>query len=371
MSIHKRSGRRGDTYEVRVRGIDGKERSRTFKTRKEAERYERDQMTAKDRGTWIDPRGGKVTLTEWAAEWQRTIVHLRTSSRRIYADNLRLHILPTLGAQPLARITPSAVRTWLADLTVKESRRGRPLSAASVHQAFRTLNTVLTAAVDNELIGRNPMAGVRPPRVPTELMRFLTAEEVFMLADEFDERYRALPLLAAFGGLRTGELAGLRWNRVNLLRRRVEVIEQYDAATGSFVAPKSKASVRTVALPRLVGDALAAHATIGFTEQVQGDGLVFTAPGGGVLDIDNFRARVWRPAVLRAGLDPLRIHDLRHTCASLAIAAGADVKLLQNMLGHASAAMTLDRYGHLMPGQAEAVAERLDALLDGRSARTA
>jgi integrase len=92
------------------------------------------------------------------------------------------------------------------------------------------------------------------------------------------------------------------------------------------------------------------------------DGFVFTAPDGGHLDPDNFRSRIWTPAVAAAGLAPLRIHDLRHTTASLAIAAGADVKTLQTMLGHASAVMTLDRYGHLMPGTAEDVAARLDVL---------
>jgi integrase len=89
---------------------------------------------------------------------------------------------------------------------------------------------------------------------------------------------------------------------------------------------------------------------------------VFTAPDGGSLDPDNFRSRYWTPAVAAAGLTPLRIHDLRHTTASLAIAAGADVKMLQTMLGHASAVMTLDRYGHLMPGRAQDVADRLDVL---------
>ncbi len=92
------------------------------------------------------------------------------------------------------------------------------------------------------------------------------------------------------------------------------------------------------------------------------EGLLFPAPEGGFLRPENFRTRVWLPAVQAAGVAPLRVHDLRHTCASLAIAAGADVKVLQRMLGHASAALTLDRYGHLMPGQARSVADRLDEM---------
>lgn len=147
------------------------------------------------------------------------------------------------------------------------------------------------------------MSRIEPPRVETKPMRFLTHAEVALLADSIDQRYRPLVLLAAYGGLRAGELLG----------------------------------------------------------------LVSAAPGGGYLRGSNFRRRMWAPAVKRAGLAPLRLHDLRHTCASLAIAAGADIKVLQRMLGHSSAALTLDRYGHLMPGQAEAVAARLDQL--ARAAR--
>jgi len=98
------------------------------------------------------------------------------------------------------------------------------------------------------------------------------------------------------------------------------------------------------------------------------DGRVFVAPDRGDLEVHNFRARIWKPATIRAGLPGLRIHDLRHTCASIAISAGADIKVIQTMLGHESAAMTLDQYGHLMPGRQEAVADALDALLRARSA---
>lgn len=134
----------------------------------------------------------------------------------------------------------------------------------------------------------------------------------------------------------------------------------------SVMAPKSAAGRRSVAVPSIVVEALEEHLA-SFSEPGS-DGLVFPAPNGGFLRLENFRKRIWLPAVAAAGVAPLRIHDLRHTCASLAIAAGADVKVLQRMLGHASAALTLDRYGHLMPGQAEAVAQRLDALARSASA---
>ncbi|MGH9023581.1 MAG: tyrosine-type recombinase/integrase, partial [Acidimicrobiia bacterium] len=361
--IEKKVTRSGESrYEVRLRGADGKERSRTLRTKKDAERYERTQHTAMDQGLWVDPRGGRVILATWAAEWQRTVVHLRPSSQRIYEANLRLHILPELGEIELAKFTPSMLRGWLAGLATKVSRRGRPLAGGSVSQAYRTLNRVLSAAMENELIGRNPLRAVKAPRVDSEPMRFLSHNELATLAGAIDGRYRAFVLVAAYCGLRAGELMALRRKSVDLLRRVITVVEQVQRISGGHEvsSPKSSSGRRSVPLPALVAEALTEHLAV-YTEP-GADALVFPAPEGGFLRPENFRSRVWIPATKAAGVAPLRLHDLRHTCASLAIAAGADVKVLQRMLGHASAALTLDRYGHLMPGQARSVADRLDEM---------
>jgi len=386
MSIHKHTGKRGVRWEVRHRGPDGRESSKRFDTRKQAEHYEREQRTAVARGVWTDPRSGRVTFAEWAADWQRTIVHLSGRTTAIYESNVRLHILPTFGPYELGKITTTMVRAWLSDLTRKPKLVGKGvLSPASVNQVYRTLHAVMAAAVENNYIGRNPLDGVKPPKVTQGSMRFLNAEQVVTLADEIGPKHQAFVLLAAFCGLRAGEMLALRWERVHLLERRVEVIEQTDPSgkLGTVKPPKSAAGRRSISLPQFVVDALAEHGTVATTVEPTTDpvlhlvtesgprkavraprtGLVFTAPDGGPMDLHNFRARVWAPAVRRAGLEGLRIHDLRHTCASLAISTGASVKVIQRMLGHASAAMTLDRYGHLMPSESEAVADRLDALM--------
>jgi integrase len=361
--IDKRRTRNGEVrYEVRLRGTDGNERSRTFRTKKEAERYERTQLTAIEHGLWIDPRAGKVTLEAWATEWQRTVVHLRESTQRIYSANLRNHILPELGHIELGKLSPSMLRAWLSGLTTKVGRHGKPLSPGSVAQAYRTLNRVLAAAVDDELLGRNPLRGVKPPRAKSVEMRFLTQGEVATLAAKIDARYRALVLVAAYTGLRAGELMGLRRRHLDLLRRTITVTEQvqYIGGRHQVLTPKTAAGKRSVAVPATVVRALEEH--LAAYAEPGPEGLVFTAPEGGYLRLENFRKRVWQPAVAAAGVGRLRIHDMRHTCASLAIAAGADVKVLQGMLGHASAALTLDRYGHLFPGRAQSVAEKLDEM---------
>ena len=366
--IEKRRTRGGEVrYEVRYRGADGNERSKTFRTKKDAERYQRAQQTAMERGLWVDPQKGRITLEAWAQDWQRTVVHLRPSTRRIYESNLRLHVLPTLGAVELGKLTPAMLRAWLAELTAKIGGHGKPMSAASAAQAYRTLNRILTAAVDDELLGRNPLSGIRPPRGQQQEMRFLSHDEVATLAAAIDTRYRAMVLVAAYGGMRAGELIALRRRHVDLLHRTITVVEQVQVVGGHFEVqpPKSAAGRRAIPLPSLVVEALQDH--LAQVAEAGPDGIVFPSPEGGYLRLENFRRRAWEPAVRRAGLAPLRVHDLRHTCASLAIAAGADVKVLQRMLGHASAALTLDRYGHLLPGQAEQVALRLDEM--ARTAR--
>ena len=262
--IDRRRTRSGEVrYEVRLRGTDGNERSRTFRTKKEAERYERTQLTAIEHGLWIDPRAGKVTLEAWATEWQRTVVHLRASTQRIYGANLRNHILPELGDVELGKLSPSMLRAWLSGLTTKVGRRGKPLAPASVAQAYRTLNRVLAAAVDDELLGRNPLRGVKPPKAKSVEMRFLTQGQVATLAVKIDARYRAFVLVAAYTGLRAGELMGLRRRHLDLLRRSITVIDQVQYIGGRMVesVPKSSAGRRQVAMPGIVVAALEDHLT--------------------------------------------------------------------------------------------------------------
>jgi integrase len=170
----------------------------------------------------------------------------------------------------------------------------------------------------------------------------------------------ALVLVGAYGGLRIGELAGLRRSRVDLLRGTVEVAEIITEVGGRLHMgpPKTRASRRTVGLPRAVVEELATH----LAAPAEPDALVFTAPKGGPLRVIAFRARIWRPATRRAGLDGLRIHDLRHTAVALWIAAGANPKEVAARAGHTSVSFTLDRYGHLYPESDTALRDRLDDL---------
>ena len=190
-------------------------------------------------------------------------------------------------------------------------------------------------------------------------MRFLTPAEVGRLADAIDPRYRAMILVAAYAGLRVGELAGLRRDRVDILRGRVEVAEIAVEVRGAltFGPPKTKAGRRAIALPRSVTAELDTH-----LRTWSASAFVFPSPDGATLRVPAWRRRQWNPAVVAADLAPLRPHDLRHTAVALWIAAGANVLEVARRAGHSSTSFTLDRYGHLFPEADTNLADRLDHL---------
>jgi len=231
------------------------------------------------------------------------------------------------------------------------------LSASRMGQAKRVISAVLTQAVDDGLIGRNPAETVKVPKTRERDQRYLTAEQVTELAHAVEQRMRGsaqLVKLLAYGGLRWGEAVALKSNNVDVLRRRVHVRESATLVNGKLVwgTPKSHRS-RTIVIPAFLIDELA--------PTLSGDRLVFTSSTGQPLRSPNFLRRVWKPAVADLGFGDLVPHDLRHTAASLAISAGASVKAVQRMLGHSSAQITLDRYTHLFEDDLESIAESMDA----------
>ena len=229
------------------------------------------------------------------------------------------------------------------------------LAPATVRYAHRVLSLGLTAAVRDGRLVRNVAEGVPLPRVVATPKRFLTHDQVQALADACAP-YGTLIRVLAYAGLRWGEVVALTAGRVDLGRRRIEVVEAITEVHGRVITGTTKNHQRrSVPIPRFLADELATR----IAGKAPGD-LLFTAPEGGVLRNSNFRPRFFDPAAEKAGLSGLTPHELRHTAASLAIAAGANVKAVQQMLGHASAAMTLDIYAGLFADDLDAVADQLD-----------
>lgn len=332
------------------RGPDGREHSRAFGRKVDAERWLRDELQKQDRGLWVDPSAGAVRFEEYAEDWFQGLV-LKPKTIAGYRSLLDSRILPTLGIVELRRINPDFLRAWVAAMAADG------LSASRMGQAKRVVSAVLAQAVNDGLIGRNPAETVKVPKTRERDQRYLTAEQVTELADAVEQRISGgaqLVKLLSYGGLRWGEAVALRANNVDVLRRQVHVRESATLVNGKLVwgSPKSHRS-RTIVLPAFLIDEMA--------PTLSGDRLVFTSSTGQALRSPNFLRRVWKPAVADLGLGDLVPHDLRHTAASLAISAGASVKAVQRMLGHSSAQITLDRYTHLFEDDLESLAESMDA----------
>ena len=347
--------KRASGYRVKYRAPDGRQRSQSFARRADADRFARGIETDKVRGNYVDAARGRVLFEVWADQWLKSIVNLRPSTKARDESYLRTHVMPVFGRRPLSSIEQLEVQEWVAEL----ARRRAP---ATVAKAFQILGKIMKAAVAARLIQSSPCIDVRLPRIEREEMRFLSPTEIAQLADAIDPMYRALVLVASYGGLRIGELAGLRPHRVDLERGRVDVAEIAVEVRGEVVwgAPKTRAGRRSVSLPRPVVEELGAHIA-----DHPGRDLVFPAPGAQtVLRTPTWRRRVWQPAIDTAGLTPLRPHDLRHTAVALWIAAGANVLEVARRAGHTSSAFTMDRYGHLFPEADQALSDRLATLYE-------
>lgn len=353
--VKHRSGK--ETWQARWRDPAGNDRARNFTRKSDAERYLVGLESDVLRGRYVDPRLARTTVGDWMIEWQATRTNVSAQTRVRDDASIRNHILSTLGEIPMGRLQPVHVSRWVADLDA------RGLAPATVRKAYQLLSSALASAVDNGLITASPCRRIRLPKLTQPAMRILEHAEISNLAEAIDHRYRAMVLTAAYTGLRFGELAALRIERFDALRRTLRVQESLAEVRGEFLfnPPKSDAGRRSVSVPSFVVAELRRH----IIEHGDSDGLVFAAPTGGPIRRNNFRRRVWRPAVRDSVGEPCTFHDLRHTHAALLIAQGEHPKVIQERLGHASIRTTLDTYGHLFSGLDEAAAERLDATWRG------
>ena len=366
-SVEKRSrGGRARWY-ARYRDPSGKQRVKVFDRKVDADRFLTTIEGAKLAGAYIDPARAKITVGTIAAQWRAGKINLKPTTRARYDSVLDVHVLPRWETVPLERVEHGAVQGWLAEL----SAAGQ--SAASVRKCAGVLSGILALAVRDRRLPSNPAAGVALPRVVERAPRYLTAEQVSQLAAAaavppherlrgFYAQYRLAVLVLAYCGLRWSELAALRVRSVDLMRRRLDVAEAVTEINGGRLVwgtPKSHER-RSVPLPRFLVEELTVHLA-----GRESEALVFSAVNGSPLRNRNARRAWFDAAAVAIGEPDLTPHGLRHTAASLAVSAGANVKAVQRMLGHASAAMTLDRYADLFDDDLDAVADRLDALARG------
>jgi integrase len=349
-------------YRVRYRTPDRRQTDkRGFTTKRDAEAFANQLEVDKRRGSYVAPAAGRVKLGDYAGEWLGSKHNLKPSTRSRYQVVLDTFIARHADVA-LGDISRQLVRDWVADLSASHA-------PASVHKAVGVLRQVLTMAVADNRLALNPVDDVELPAVGTVEQRFLTLEQLHALADAAGN-HRALVYVLGTCGLRFGEVAELRWRDVLLDKNSISVRRSVTLVDNKFVVGTPKGGKgRTVSISGFVADML----TPG-----DSDALVFPDTAGGHMRGTNVRRRWWSDAVTAAELFPrveknaagekvtvygFKIHELRHTAASLAIQAGANIKSLQNMLGHESAALTLDRYGHLYGSDVEAVGIAINQLL--------
>jgi integrase len=243
VSIHRRRTKNGQVrYDVRLYRPDGREYSKTFRTRREAERFQATEQADRARGTWLDPQAGSITFTEWADEWFAANSHSwrpRTIEKHEMA--LRVHWKPQLGHQALSTIRPRQIQSIVNDLVAQG------YSSASIQTYLGTITGLFSAAVDAELIGRSACRSVKRPPVRSDEKVVITPTQLHRLADAVGPRWRCLVYLGGAMGLRFGE-AALRQSDLNLdtgeLSIRRTVIETADRI--SFGQPKTRAGLRTL-----------------------------------------------------------------------------------------------------------------------------
>jgi integrase len=364
MTIRRRDAKSGTRWDVEWLLPDRAKRSKTFTTLRAAKLFDGEVRSARQDGETVDPRGGKTQLHVVYTSWLASRPDLSLKVRRGYEDNWRLRIEPKFGNWPIGRIERENVQQWVNQMTAAGLG---PRTVRWTHSVLRM--TLDHAIADNKLRGKNPAASVRFPPMRQTSHVYLTAVEMAKLAELCDtapgEDSRAakqgdVVLILAYTGLRFGELTGLNVEDIDLPARRIRVRRSITQLSGRLLEgpPKSRAGRRSIRIPERLIPIL----------QRRIDGRTagrpaITSPKGSRLGIENWKRAVgWRTRIAELGRPTMRVHDLRHTYASLARSAGADMKLLQVTMGHASIMVTAHTYADLYDSDLDRVADALDGL---------
>jgi integrase len=340
----------GKRWQVRWRDDRNKDRRKAFEKRAEADQYLARIQHELNTGSYRDPRAGHIPFDEYTGLWLQSQVQLRPSTYQLYEGIIRNHLVPFLGSMPLNRITAATGRELL---TVEMPERAKGV-------AVQLLKRITGQAAADMLLPHNPLQSLKAPKEPRREANFLTIPELNHLVSHVHPHFQTLVLVAGFLGLRQGELFGLHPSNVALEDRQIRVVEQLlgNASTPTRAELKTRTSRRTVGTAtHLIGE---------LTEQLEqraSTEFVFTALNGGPIRKSNFNRRYWQPATKAAGLEGFRFHELRHTAASIAIQSNTHPRLIQEALGHSSIKVTMDRYGHLMPGADQTLANNIDQLI--------
>lgn len=340
----------GKRYRVRYRTPDRRQTDeRGFKTKQDAEAFAATVEVEKLTGSYVSPSAGRITLGEVAELWIAGKVNLSASTASRYRSALDVRILPTFRTKPIADLTRERLRRWVSEMSATSS-------AATVRKNVGVLSQILDQAVQDSRLVSNPASGLDLPKLEHEGGRYLTVHQVDLLAKAAD-RNALFVYVLAYCGLRFGEAAALTVADVNLERRRLRIHRSATVVDSKIVVSTTKSNqARDVPVPGFVVDLLRMR-----VKNCSPDALVFPDTRGGYLRAGNVRRRWWDKAVKTTAVP--EGHAARAAAhGGVAGDPGANIKTLQRMLGHSSAALTLDRYGHLFDDDLGMIADRLHDL---------
>ena len=303
-------------------------------------------------------------LDQWLDDSVRDTVRQRTWER--YEQIVRIHIKPSLGRVKLKALTPVHIRGLYRE------KLDAGLASRTVQYIHTTLHKALKDAVADGLIPRNVTEAVKAPRAKKKEVNALSPDQTRAFLETVrGDRFEALYVLAVTAGLREGELLGLRWDDIDLDAGTLSVRRTLsEARSGRFFEPPKNGKGRNIRLARQAIEALKAHRKRQNEERLslgalwQDSGLVFPAQTGTPMNAKNLTARSFKPLLESAGLSrTVRLHDLRHTCATLLLGKGVHPKIVQELLGHATIAITLVTYSHVLPNMQGEAASAMESVL--------
>ncbi|MFE5283882.1 tyrosine-type recombinase/integrase [Nocardia sp. NPDC056611] len=350
---------KGKRWRARYVDPNGVERARAFGTKIAAQKFLDGDVTTKVvTGTWVDPDRSGVLFSVVAEKWFTTKKLRKPKTVAGYRSLLDTLVLPRWGSIPLRDIEFEDVQEWVVTLLESGSYRfaGRGLSPSRVIQTYQVLDQVLRFAIKSKRLAVNPAEEVDLPTASPAEKRYLTHTQVLRLAMAAG-RFRPMVLTLAYTGMRFGEAVSLRAAAVDLDTRRMTVSRSatHVAGAGIVETDTKNHTTRSVPIPDFLGKELRP-----VLDGLAPDARVFPGRKGDCLSLGEFRW-AFDQAAASVGITGVVPHGLRHTAASLAISAGANIKVVQRMLGHKTATLTLDLYGHLFPDDLDNVAAAMNA----------
>lgn len=338
--------------------LTGKEESEAFVRSVDAKARRVEIEASQQRGDYINPKVLKRPFKELVEDYRkqrqgRPGTHARDDSA------INRYVLPQFGATPIGRINRAQVQLWV------DSLNERGLAPATVKREFSALQAVFSWALDQELIVRTPCRSIRFEEIERAHQRIFTPDEIEQLHGAMPERYQLAVLVGAYAGLRIGEIAGLHKDDIHWLEHRLYIKHGVSETNGHLTLgpPKTKHSVGRVDIPSFLVDELAAHIEKWPCE----NGFVFSSPEGTLLSPNNWRRRVWRPAVVASIGPPATPHDLRHTFCSLLIHEGVSAERVCEQARHANPSFTWKVYKTQFDARSKDMEQAMSALQGVRS----